>query len=132
MIFVDTNYFLRFLIEDNEEQLQTAEKLFMDGAKGNLSLTTSTAVIFEIYWVLRTFYQKSKTEIVEILRKVLKMNFIKIDERNILIQAVNFYNGNNLSLEDCYNLFWAREHDIEIFTTFDSKLAKLFSSIANS
>lgn len=132
MIFVDTNYFLRFLIEDNKEQLQTTEKLFLDGAKGNSALTTSTVVIFEIYWVLKTYYQKSKSEIVGILQKVLKMNFIKIDDRNILIQAINFYNENNFSLEDCYNLLWARENNIETFKTFDEKLAKIFSSTVSS
>lgn len=132
MIFVDTNYFLRFLIEDNKEQLQTAEKLFLNGAKGNLVLTTSTVVIFEIYWVLKTYYQKSKIEIVKILQKVLKMNFIKTDERNVLIQALNLYKDNNLSLEDCYNLRWAKENNIESFKTFDTKLAKAFSSTANT
>ena len=131
MIFVDTNYFLRFLIKDNKEQFQSAQKLFLDGVNGNLSLTTTSVVMLEIYYVLKTYYQKSKTEICEILHNVLKMTFIKIDERNILIQAVKFFNENNLSLEDCYNLFWARENKLEHFKTFDTKLAKIFNSTVN-
>lgn len=132
MIFVDTNYFLRFLIEDNKEQLQIAKKLFLDGAKGALVLITSTVVIFEIYWVLKTYYQKSKKEIIKVLQKILKMNFVRIDERDLLLQTLNLYKENNLSLEDCYNLCYSKDNNIETFETFDIKLTKIFSSTANT
>ena len=74
MIFVDTNYFLRFLIDDNFQQAEEAKKLFLDAARGNLELVTSTIVIFEIYWVFKSYYQKTKDEIIGILQKVLAMN----------------------------------------------------------
>ena len=132
MIFIDTNYFLRFLIEDNLEQSQEAQKLFLEGARGNLVLITSTIVIFEIYWVFKTYYQKSKAEIIKILQKVLMMDFIRIDERSLLLRALSLFKKENLSLEDCYNLIYARENKAETFKTFDVKLAKIFSATAVS
>ena len=128
MTFVDTNYFLRFLIEDNKEQSKIAKELFLEGARGKQQLITSTIVIFEIYWVFKSYYQKSKVEIIKILQKVLTMNFVRIDERDLLQSALNFFKAENLSLEDCYNLVFAKENKIEFFKTFDAKLAKVFSS----
>ena len=128
MIFVDTNYFLRFLIDDNFQHAEEAKKLFLDAARGNLELVTSTIVVFEIYWVFKSFYQKSKTDIAEILQKVLGMNFIRLDERDLLQSALDFFKAQNLSLEDCYNLNFALNKRTKIFKTFDAKLAKVFSS----
>ena len=51
MIFVDTNYFVRFLLRDVELQFGKARKLFEDAADGRKVLFTSTIVIFEIYWL---------------------------------------------------------------------------------
>ena len=126
MIFVDTNYFLRFLIKDNPQQSEEAKKLFLEGARGDLELITSTIVIFEVYWVFKTYYQKNKAEITKILQKVLKMHFIRIDERNLLQSTLYLFKKENLSLEDCYNLIYAKNHEVETFKTFDAKLAKLF------
>ena len=128
MVFVDTNYFLRFLIDDDPQQAEEAKKLFLDAARGNLDLVTSTIVVFEIYWVFKSYYQKTKDEIIKILQKVLTMNFVRIDERDLLQSALNFFKAQNLSLEDCYNLVFAKKNKVEVFKTFDAKLAKVFSS----
>lgn len=128
MIFVDTNYFLRFLIEDNPQQTEEAKKIFLEGARGNLKLVTSTIVIFEIYWVFKSYYEKNKDEIIKILQKVLAMNFVKIEERDLLQSALDLFKVKNLSLEDCYNLVYAKAKKAEAFKTFDIRLAKVFSS----
>lgn len=60
MIFVDTNYFLRFLLADQEEQHQTAKALFKKAAIGEVDLFTSLIVFFEVYWVLGEFLQERK------------------------------------------------------------------------
>ena len=41
MIFVDTNYFLRFLLKDNKLQHRKAKQLMLDSAQGKLKLFTS-------------------------------------------------------------------------------------------
>ena len=52
MIFIDTNYFLRFLLADISSQHNQAKTIFKQAASGKISLFTSAVVIFEIYWVL--------------------------------------------------------------------------------
>lgn len=128
-IFIDTNYFLRLLIGDIEKQSKAAKQIFRDGAAGKVKLFTSTIVFFEIYWVLSSFYQKKKTELIELLTNILKMSFINLEERELLQEAVKLFKKSNLDLEDSYNLVYAKRNNASKFISFDKKLTKKFSSI---
>ncbi|MBI2196065.1 PIN domain-containing protein [Candidatus Daviesbacteria bacterium] len=125
MIFVDTNYFLRFLLKDIGSQYQEAKNLFLLAGKGEEELISSTVVFFEVFWVLRSTYGKDKQTLVEILDKLLKLN-IEFDKHQLLVSSVHLFAEANLSLEDCYNLTFAREQNVKSFRTFDLKLAKEF------
>lgn len=126
MEFIDANYFLRYLLRDNEKQYQIARNLFEDAILGRTLLFTSTVVFFEIYWVLSTFYKKNKEEFLSILSDVLKMNYIKMEERELLFEVLKINKNQNLSLEDCYNLVYSQENKASSFATFDKKLLKFF------
>lgn len=127
MIFVDTNYFLRFLLKDNPQH-EIAKKLFLEAAEGKISLTASVIVFFEIYWVLSSYYNRQKKDVAETLEKILKLTFIKFAQRDILSESVEVFKNTTLSLEDAYNLAWAKSNNITSFKTFDVKLEKYFHS----
>lgn len=128
MIFVDTNYFLRFLLKDKENQYQEARKLFEKGAVGEIKLFTSLIVFFEIYWVLSSFYGKQKSDLIRILEDILSLSFIRFENGKILAKAVRFYGKNKLDLEDSYNLIYAQEQGATLFKTFDQRLKPIFQS----
>lgn len=128
MIFVDTNYFLRFLIRDVEEQYQEVRKLFGKGISKETKLFTSVVVFFEIYWVLSSFYKEDKQELVEKLAKILEMKFIQLKERESLEKAIQLFKNKNLSLEDAFNLVFSKKNKALKFATFDKKLSKIFKS----
>jgi len=124
MIFVDTNYFLRFLLADVNKQHQKAKKLFEDAALGKVKLFTSTIVFFEIYWVLISFYEKDKKQLMKVLSDLLLMSFVKLAERDLLEQTLEIFAKSNLDLEDCFNLVYAKKKEARVFKTFDNKLKK--------
>ena len=128
MTFVDTNYFLRLLLADNKDQYLTAKKLFQDGASGKVKLFSSTIVFFEIYWVLHSFYKQKKAKIIKALFAILKMNFVRFEEENLLIKAVKIFKNTNLDLEDSYNLVYAQKNKTSDFMTFDKKLRNKFKN----
>ena len=112
MIFVDTNYFLRYFLDDGSDQHKKATLLLISASKGEKNLTTSTLVIFQIFWVLGSVYKlgkEKKTEIIE-----------------------NLVNITKLQLEDCYNLVFFQENKIDKFATFDKKLKKLIGKFSCS
>ena len=126
MIFVDTNYFLRFLLEDKGNQQKQAIEIFKKASLGQIKLFTSTIVIFEIYWVLSAFYQKNKKEVKDILIDVLKMDFVQLKEREILQKSVSQLDKFNYDLEDSYNFTYALKNKAEEIMTFDLNIKKKF------
>ena len=125
-IFIDTNFFLRFLLKDIQKQHLQTKKLLLEGAERKIDLFTSLIVIFELYWVLTSFYQKNKKKVVKIILDILKLKFIELEEREILLRALEIYSISNLDLEDSYNLVYALTKKANKIATFDKKLEKAF------
>ena len=89
MKFVDTNYFLRFFLKDVNEQHKEAHRLFQSSTRQE-KLTTSV-IVFEIYWVAESFYKLDKKTITSFLRSILKMEFIALENREVLTSALSLY-----------------------------------------
>ncbi len=60
--FVDTNIFLRYLINDNQAISDKIERTFKKASLGEILLITNSLVIIEIIFVLESYYDKSKKE----------------------------------------------------------------------
>ena len=128
MTFIDTNYFLRFLLGDNASQQEETKQVFLQAAEGKIELFTSLVVVFEIYWVLTRFYQRQKDEISKTLIDILNLEFITLEEKELLSKAVSLYKETNFDLEDSFNLSFAQSKKAADFKTFDTKLQKAFLS----
>ncbi len=126
MTFVDTNYFLRFLLKDIESQYKEAKNLFLRAGRGEEELSSSIVVFFEVFWVLRSTYKKDKQTLIEKLNKLLRLS-VEFDDHQLLLESINLFKRLPLSLEDCYNLCLAKERGMKEFKTFDIKLAKIFN-----
>lgn len=125
MIFVDTNYFLRYFVDDGSIQHSETINFFEFHSKRKNLLTTSVVVFFETFWTLTSHYKKSKQEAIGILQKLIsKMAFIKFDSKEILARSLERAAGGEISLEDCFNLEWAKSHEIKDLASFDKKLVR--------
>lgn len=131
MIFVDTNYFLRFLLADIDSEHQEAKQFFLKASNGVFSTFTSVIVIFEVYWVILGQFKKDKQglttlkeKVVNILNKLLNLQFIEIENHDLIVKALDIYLKSNLGLVDCYNLVYAKRKKAEGFMTFDKDLLK--------
>lgn len=125
MIFVDTNYFLRFFLKDIPDQYEKALKLFEDGAAGKTNLGASIIVFFEIYWVFTSYYKKTKKEVIIILNNLLQMKFVRFEQEKLLAKTLNLYAKQNIDLEDAYNIIYAKYVKASDFKTFDQKTIKV-------
>ena len=103
--------------------------MFLSAAKGKTELFTSLIVFFEIYWVLKSYYEKNKDDLNKTLNKILNLTFVALNERERLVNSLKIYKKTTLSLEDCYNLVLAKEISVKDFASFDEKLKKYFKSI---
>lgn len=126
MIFVDTNYFLRFLIRDNKTQFLVAQQLFLQAAQDKIKLVSSTVVFFEVSFVLKGVYGKDRLKLSERLFKMLNLK-LDLENREILFETLGYFQQSSLSLEDCYHLAFAKQVKAKDFKTFDLKLQKAFA-----
>lgn len=128
--FVDTNYFLRLLIQDNNKQFKTAYSFFKKASEYQIKALTSTVVIFEIFWVLSSFYKKQKNHVVVLLEKILQMDFVEIEHRQTLTEALELYSKHSLDFEDCYYIIFAKNLSANL-ASFDGKINRIMTLCNN-
>lgn len=122
----DTNAFLRVLLNDIPNQKKAFELVLQKAQKNDIYLIVPQIVIFEIEFVLRSVYHVPKEEIIEKLQTLLPLDYIHIEDRNIFISALLFFQKENISFVDSFLLAKSQIQEAELFT-FDKKLQKLAS-----
>lgn len=123
-IIIDTNVFLRYLLNDVPSQVNKIEAIFKQAKKGRLRLFVPQIIIFEIAYALDKFYKFPKSISVEKLKSVLSADFLEIQDVDSLKNSLETYSKEPISFVDCFLIARARLEEAEIFT-FDQKLRKL-------
>ena len=121
---VDTNIFLRFLLKDNDKFFQTAKQYFTQAKKGKIVLILIPQVLFEIDYVLRGVYSLSQKETANILSNLLKTAALNVNNRIVLIKAVEKYKNLNIDLFDLYLFEKAKQEKAQVLS-FDKDFEKI-------
>ncbi|RZD16851.1 MAG: type II toxin-antitoxin system VapC family toxin [Candidatus Acididesulfobacter guangdongensis] len=119
--FVDTNIFLRYLINDNKSISDKIEETFKKASLGEILLITNSLVIIEIIFVLESYYDKSKKEIETAVLKIMNTNGLGVKDSGLILDALNFYVSKNIDFVDAYNAFFMKEHSLTDILTLDKK-----------
>ncbi len=120
-IFVDTNIFLRYLINDDVSISDKIEDVFKKASSGKILLITSSLVIIEIIFVLDSYYDKPKKDIETAVLKIMNTKGLEIKDSDIILDALNYYLHKNIDFVDAYNAFFMKEHNIADILTLDKK-----------
>ena len=117
MILLDTNYILRYLLQDNEEMFRTSKKVI-----GSQHCFVLESVLAEVVYVLSGIYKIPKPLVSKTLSQFISLDNISMNETiSIFITALEFYQSKNLDFVDC--CLCARKDRFEI-KSFDKKLTK--------
>lgn len=122
-VVVDTNAFLRFLLNDIPSQANQVEKLLKDGKNGKIKLLVPQIIIFEIVFALEKYYKFPKKEVTGKIKAVLAMDYLKIEDNDIFKDTLVIFDHKNASLTDCFLVSFAKAKKADIFS-FDKKLSK--------
>ncbi len=117
MIILDTNMILRYLLNDNKEMADEAEKVIKQGNAG-----VTIEIIAEVVYVLKRVYSIERD-----LIKISLLNFlleVQADEKDVIKVGLEIYGKQNLDFVDCILYAYNRVKGYEI-KTFDKKLKKL-------
>ena len=92
---------IRYLAEDNEAKLASCQKLFMTIEQGKIQPYTSTIVLLEIYWTMRSLYHQTKEELEQKITSILAMRGLVIVEKTDFRTAFALHGKTGVKLADC-------------------------------
>ena len=75
----DTNFILRYLLADNKEDYKKTKIIFEQVRIGKCQIEIIQSVFAEVIFVLSSFYEVPKIEIVRILKSLLSYKGVKVD-----------------------------------------------------
>jgi uncharacterized protein len=103
MYFVDTNVFLRYLTNDDQEKAQRCFALLQKANTREIELVTNEAVVTEIVYVLssKKWYSLSRERIRELLYPLLRVRGLHLFNKSRYLRALDLYAQHTLDFEDC-------------------------------
>ena len=120
MVSVDTNVLLRLIAKDNAEQMNAAEAYIKRHA------WVSHIVLAETMWVLATAYDRTRSELANIIEVLLSHEYLTLQEPEVVRSSLSFFRERpSVSFSDCLILEIARKAGHLPLGTFDRRLAKL-------
>lgn len=95
----DTNFILRYLLADNKEDYKKTKIIFEQARIGKCQIEIIQSVFAEVIFVLSSFYEVPKIEIVRILKSLLSYKGVKVDS-DIYSAALDIYLEDNIHIVD--------------------------------
>ncbi len=80
--FLDTNIFVRFFVRDSEKTFRECKALFEVLTQGSMHATTSSTVVAEVHWLLKSYYKINKADSTDYVDRILGNPSITIDNRD--------------------------------------------------
>ena len=119
MIRTDTNYIVRYLINDNIKMADVAEEILT-----KKSVFISNEILAEVAYVLLGVYKISKEDISNQLLELIDFENISVSNSRVVRQSLEIFKTKNLDFVDCLLCAYSNQDEI---VTFDKKLNKCIS-----
>jgi len=120
-VFVDTNLFIRYLINDIPSQIDKVEQLFDLAERGEVRLITGPPVFFEMAWTLKSYYKMSEKGIYECLSSILGLPGIEVTDLDILEEALELFYHTLTDFSDAYIAILSKKVGADAIATFNAK-----------
>ncbi len=122
---LDTNVLIRFLISEKNKKYKSIYTFFESLERGDMRVELKLIVLFQVIFVLKSFYNVPKEQIVDGLRDILEYKGITIKEKKIILQTLELWSKRNIEIVDCYliaclekdtqNLLYSYDRDFDKF-----------------
>jgi predicted nucleic-acid-binding protein len=123
MIRVDTNYIIRYLVNDNIEMADIAEEILTIK-----NVFISNEVLAEVVYVLFGVYNISKADIANQLLELIEFDNVSVSNIKIIKKAFELFKTKNLDFVDSLLCAYSTQDEI---VTFDKKLNKCIANQNN-
>jgi predicted nucleic-acid-binding protein len=123
---IDTNVLARVSIDDGRDAEAAKQRPAAAAALSERAFVSVT-VLLEFEWVMRGFYDRPRAEIAQVLRSLVSIEHVSIEDRGAVLAALDGF-AQGLDFADALHL--ARSSRAAAFVTFDRRLAKRAKSLS--
>lgn len=123
MIGIDTNVLVRLFQQDDPEQTAKASALFAS-FRGERRGFVAGTVLAELEWVLSSRYKVSRSEVAEVLQRLLLSQEVVIEQAPIAWEALRVYRSSRADFADCLIERIGASVGCEYTVTYDKAAAK--------
>ena len=127
MKFIDTNIFIRFLVNDIPRKADACEKIFKNAVAKKETLFTTEMVIAEIIWVLESYYDLSQKEAQEKVEKILNTPNLICPRKDLILNALTIYGEKKIDYIDAYNALILKDKGIKELYSYDKHYDRMDS-----
>ena len=118
-IGLDTNVLARYYVEDQGDAPAQRQRIAAQALiEGGQPLAVAKTVLLELEWVLRGYYALPPTDVVRVLRHLLGLAHVRIEDRSAVETAVALVER-GLDFADA--LHHASYRDCDAMASFDDK-----------
>ncbi|CAH2786505.1 MAG: hypothetical protein CBHOC_1988 [uncultured Caballeronia sp.] len=104
MACLDTNVLIRYLVRDNEGQLQQARQLIEQQIDGQQPLhIPHIPITVTLEWVLRARYSLGKKVVTDIYTRLLQAMELNFESEAAVEIALHHYKARNVDFADCHS-----------------------------
>ena len=122
---LDTNVIVRFLIAEENDKYKGLYEFFGSLERGEMRVELKLIVLFQVIFVLKSYYKVPKEEIASRMIDLLGYKGIITKERRMILRMIEIWRDNNLDIVDCYliaclegdaqNILYSYDHDFDKF-----------------
>ena len=99
---IDTNVFLRFLVTDREEPPKGLLDFFSKLQKGEIEVFCLDLVFFQAIFVLKSFYQVEREEIINKMLELLSFDGLYMKDKRVIERTLEMWKDSSGDIIDCY------------------------------
>lgn len=123
MEIVDANIILRFILDDNKEMADKASEIIE-----NRSIYILEEILAEVVYVLEKVYKMERSKISQTISEFLEFDNIFIDNKEIVLTALEAYGKKALDFVDCILFGYSKCRNAKVYT-FDKRLEKIINDL---
>lgn len=100
--FIDTNIFLRVIVKgENEKQFEESKRLLELIRLGYIKASISSLILAEVNWVLASYYNLSKGEVIPYLEGIVNLKNLSFEEKIDHSRALRLWEEYPVKFVDC-------------------------------
>ncbi len=112
---VDANVLLRYLLRDHEGLYRRAESFFGEVFAGRKVAYILQAVVAEVIYVFAKVYKVPREEISETLLELFSRRGIRVQDKEVTMEALRLYEKKNLDFVDCLICAYGKSFEVISF-----------------